>query len=74
MTDEVKNKISKTTKGCVGHFSGRHHTKQTREIISKKMSELLTGKKQRIVKCPYCDKTGGASNMNRYHFDNCKQK
>ena len=29
---------------------------------------------QPIVTCPRCNKTGGASNMKRYHFDNCKLK
>ncbi len=26
------------------------------------------------VQCPYCDVTGIRSNMNRWHFDNCKKK
>jgi len=24
------------------------------------------------VTCPYCNRTGGAVNMKRYHFDKCK--
>jgi hypothetical protein len=28
--------------------------------------------KQKIVKCEYCGIEGGISNMNRYHFENCK--
>jgi len=26
---------------------------------------------QQLVTCPHCKKTGGVSNMKRYHFDNC---
>ncbi len=26
---------------------------------------------QQLVGCPHCGKTGGVSNMKRYHFDNC---
>lgn len=29
---------------------------------------------QEIVKCLYCPKLGGISNMKRWHFDNCKYK
>jgi len=27
---------------------------------------------QRKIVCPYCNKEGGAANMRRYHFNNCK--
>jgi hypothetical protein len=26
---------------------------------------------QKLLTCPHCKKTGGTSNMKRYHFDNC---
>ena len=26
---------------------------------------------QQLVVCPHCGKSGGVSNMKRYHFDNC---
>jgi hypothetical protein len=29
--------------------------------------------KQLIVSCPHCTKSGGVSNMRRWHFDYCKQ-
>ena len=45
-------------------------TKETRA----KMSKARTGFKYRIVVCPYCNKSGGAAIMPRYHFDNCKKK
>ena len=31
------------------------------------------GKPQPQVICPHCGKTGGGSNMKRYHFDKCKK-
>ena len=31
-------------------------------------------KKQTKIKCPYCNKEGGSSNIKRYHYDNCKNK
>ena len=30
--------------------------------------------KCRIVECIHCHKVGGANNMTRYHFNNCKQR
>jgi hypothetical protein len=30
------------------------------------------GKHQTIIECPHCHKTGGSTNLKRYHFDNCK--
>lgn len=29
---------------------------------------------QKITSCPHCGKTGGISNLTRYHFNNCKGK
>lgn len=31
-------------------------------------------KKREQITCPHCGKAGGASNMKRYHMDNCKDK
>ena len=39
-----------------------------------KVSAAKKGKKQPLVVCPHCNTTGGASNMKRWHFDNCKLK
>jgi hypothetical protein len=30
------------------------------------------GDKQKVIICPYCEKSGGISNMKRWHFENCK--
>lgn len=29
-------------------------------------------KKHDLITCPHCNKTGGAGNMHRYHFNNCR--
>ena len=53
---------------CLKHpFKGK-----TQSIESKqKMKDMW---KNRIeLKCPHCGKVG-KNNMNRYHFDNCKDK
>ena len=39
-----------------------------------KISEAFKGKKLELVTCPHCTKTGGKPVMNRWHFNNCKQK
>jgi len=42
-----------------------------------KLSESLKGKtykKQEKIKCPHCEVEGIISNMQRWHFDNCKNK
>jgi group I intron endonuclease len=42
------------------------------EITCKRMSIYRTGRKQVLVQCPNCGKSGGDRNMKRYHFNNCK--
>lgn len=32
------------------------------------------GKKDIVVECPYCKKSGGKSAMKKWHFNNCKNK
>jgi len=60
--DEIRIKMSKSSIGNL-------HTKETKE----KISLTLIGTKQKIIKCPHCNKQGG-NIMKRYHFDNCKTK
>ena len=62
LTKEWREKIS------IGCKNKPPVSKETRMKLSKKLS-----KPQQQVECPYCNKTGGISNMTRYHFDNCKQ-
>lgn len=61
------------------------HTGKTYEEIygieeAIKRKEKLKGKRgprknppgpQKLLTCVHCNKTGGVSNMKRYHFDNC---
>lgn len=47
---------------------GRLHT----EDAKRKISESKMGIRQKTLECPRCNKIGGASNMRRYHFENCK--
>ena len=63
MCEEQKDKISETLKG----------RKQTTEEKAKQIA-AQTGKKQDVMTCPYCPKTGGKGSMKRYHMDNCKMK
>ena len=47
---------------------GYKHSAETR----KRMSEAKKNKPK--IYCPHCDKVGSATNMKRWHFDNCKRK
>jgi hypothetical protein len=38
------------------------------------MSKKHLGIKRPKLTCPYCEKTGGIGNMQRWHFDNCIKK
>ncbi len=63
MTEEEKQhwkaNISRATKGKL-------KSEETKEKMRKPKGP------QELIKCPHCEKEGGASNMKRYHFDNCK--
>lgn len=48
-------------------------------INSNEVEEFIengwfSGRIQKVVKCPHCEKQGVSHNMRRYHFDNCKHK
>lgn len=51
---------------------GKKQSEETRRKISEASSRPR--KKNAIVECPHCNKTGGAAGMTRYHFKNCKIK
>jgi hypothetical protein len=38
-----------------------------------KASLTLTGRRQEVITCHHCLKSGGERNMRRYHFDACKK-
>ena len=69
-TDEHKMNMSLCQRGEKSHWYGKTHSQETKD----KISTSSLGRKQIIVRCPYCNKTGGISNMKRYHFNNCKMK
>lgn len=54
---------------------GRHAFQ--REEVRKKMKESSSksrsSQNSRVVECPHCGKSGGYTNMKRYHFDKCKE-
>lgn len=58
-----KDNLSKAGKGRI--MSEEH---------KKKIGEAHKGRKKTIVTCPHCGRSGGNSNMKRYHFDHCKNK
>jgi len=64
-TEESKLKNSLSNKGRI-----------VSEETGKKISLAKIGKPcpQKIIECPHCKKTGGNSNMKRFHFDNCRNK
>ena len=66
VSQETKDRISKNN---ARYFLGRKLSDEHR----KKIGKGNTGK-QRILNCVYCNKSGGVSNMTRYHFENCKSK
>lgn len=51
---------------------GIKHSVETKKLISEKTSQALKDVPKKTVTCPHCNKTGGAGNMKRYHFDFCK--
>lgn len=81
---EVKEKISKTLTGRIITWGDKiSKTQKERgfgtgpktEEHKTKIAEALRGVPKPEYTCPYCGKAGkGASNMQRWHFENCKNK
>ena len=72
-TEETKKKISQTLTGRKASVETKIKQSQKRKDFLSKNPDYGKGP-QKIVICPHCDKSGGYSNMTRYHFDNCKNK
>ena len=72
-TEESKKKISET-------LTGRKDSDETKKKKSESRKQYLIENghpsegPQKITTCPHCGKSGGVSNMTRYHFDKCKEK
>jgi len=62
----VKRDRAKYVKGAAKRLQDPTYT--------SKLSAACKGHKKATIQCPHCQKIGGAGNMRRYHFDNCKAK
>lgn len=60
-SEETKAKISAALKGKP---ISREHAERS--------AATQRGRKQPIVECPHCSKSGGYTAMRRFHFDNCR--
>jgi hypothetical protein len=67
MSEETRKKIS------IAQI-GKKYSEETKRKWSEQRKGKRKGINQEIIKCPYCNKTGGKSLMIRYHFNNCKFK
>lgn len=67
--EERRSNLSKKMIGKIAYNKG---LKGVKPETSKRMSE--SAKNRERIKCPYCEVTGIVSNMNRWHFNNCKKK
>lgn len=61
-SEEHRRKLSESHKG----ISASDKCKQVASKTHKGVPKL-------VVKCPYCNKSGGKNIMNRWHFDNCRE-
>jgi group I intron endonuclease len=71
MTEEGRKKLSDSQKGELGYWYGKKMTEETKENMRKSSSK---GKPHKRVKCPHCEKIGGYSSMQLWHFDRCRNK
>ena len=82
LSGEVKEKISRALTGRVVSWGYKISKTRIERGLGKeqkssthkaKISEALKGVTKPEYTCPHCNKTGkGASNMQRWHFNNCK--
>lgn len=69
-TEETKQKMRVPKPAGFGELirKARTGTKRSAATIAK------LKKPKKTIQCPQCGKIGGAANMKRYHFENCKHK
>ena len=85
VTEEHKQKIREARKKQ--NSSGWTWSEESRKAKSEavkgiprpkesnaKTSKAMSGIAKPKVKCPHCEKEGGAPRMRQWHFDNCKKK
>lgn len=68
---ETSKKLSISRKGNKNRL-GLKHSDVIKKLISEKTSAALKGIPKKKIACPHCGKIGGAGNMKRYHFSECK--
>ena len=69
LSEDHKKKISESKKGEKNCWYGKSFSEEHK----RKIGDAQKGVPQPKTTCPHCLKTGGESNMKRYHFDNCKE-
>jgi len=75
VSDDTKKKISESKKGKGIPKSVEHKRKLSESLKGRKMTDeqkKKLKKPKKRIECPHCGKIGGAGNMKRYHFNNCK--
>jgi hypothetical protein len=60
----------KRRESMLGKNTAKHSPERIENAAAPKRD--MKYKKQYLIKCPYCDVKGGASNMKRYHMENCR--
>jgi hypothetical protein len=73
-TEESRIKASKAMTGLMSGEKHPNYGKKFSEETKQKLRAAKLGKKQEVVTCPHCNKSGGIYNFGRFHFDKCKQK
>jgi HNH endonuclease len=66
------NPVYKRIEEGTHHFLNSEYQRNLQlKRIEKGTHHLLAANRKKLT-CPHCGKTGGDSNMKRYHFNNCK--
>ena len=81
VTKERRKEISLRFKGKPSHWRGKKNpsvgesNKKRTGIKRPEHSEWMKGRTWHCAEkiCPHCGKLGRGGNMQRYHFDNCKE-
>lgn len=66
----TKEECEAISKGLKGH----EVSDERRKNISAGLTGVMKGIPKRKTTCPHCGKVGAIAPMQRFHFDNCKQK
>jgi hypothetical protein len=89
MSDEQRKKLSLIKIGKTSGRLGKKNSAEHRKKISdarksnpykhtdahkEQISKRMTGYQYKTVTCPYCFKNGGINSMDRWHFENCRNK